>query len=47
MGFIIWTLSGMFFIGEGIYCIKFKKEVSIGFWTNRRKKYKSLQQSLG
>lgn len=25
MGFIIWTLSGMFFIGEGIYCIKSKK----------------------
>ncbi|GIM33351.1 hypothetical protein PAGU1678_26200 [Paraclostridium bifermentans subsp. muricolitidis] len=27
MGFIIWTLLGIFFIGEGIYCIKSKKEV--------------------
>ena len=37
MGFLIWTLSGMFFIGEGIYCIKSKKEVAIGFWTNGKK----------
>lgn len=37
MGFIIWTLLGIFFIGEGIYCIKSKKEVAIGFWTNGKK----------
>jgi len=28
---------GMFFIGEGIYCIKSKKEAALGFWTNGKK----------
>ncbi|CEQ11349.1 Uncharacterised protein [[Clostridium] sordellii] len=37
MVFIIWILVGIFFIGEGIYCIKSKKEVAIGFWTNGKK----------
>ena len=32
MGFIIWILVGIFFIGEEIYCIKSKKEVAIGFF---------------
>lgn len=53
MGFIIWTLLGMFFIGEGIYCIKSKKEVSIGFWTNGKtpqieeKNIKAYNKALG
>ncbi|MBO3443707.1 hypothetical protein [Clostridium sp. CCUG 7971] len=37
MFFIIFVLLGMFFIGEGIYCIKSKKEVAFGFWTNGKK----------
>ncbi|MEG1411217.1 MAG: hypothetical protein RSD36_15375 [Terrisporobacter sp.] len=37
MGFIICVLLGMFFIGEGIYCIKSKKEVAFGFWANGKK----------
>lgn len=37
MGFIIWVLCGMLFIVEGIYCIKSKKEVACGFWTNGKK----------
>lgn len=37
MAFIIWLLLGMFFIWEGIYCIKSKKEVAFGFWTNGKK----------
>ena len=53
MGFIIWTLLGMFFIGEGIYCIKSKKEVPIGFWTNGKtpqieeKNIKAYNKALG
>lgn len=53
MGFIIWTLLGMFFIGEGIYCIKSKKEVAIGFWTNGKtpqieeKNIKAYNKALG
>lgn len=53
MGFIIWTLLGMFFIGEGIYCIKSKKEVAIGFWTNGKtpqieeKNIKAYNKTLG
>lgn len=34
MGFIMWTLLGILFIMEGIYCINSKKEVAFGFWTN-------------
>lgn len=37
MVFIIWLLIGMFFIWEGIYCIRSKKDVAIGFWTNGKK----------
>ncbi|MCU9811933.1 hypothetical protein [Paraclostridium sp. AKS81] len=53
MGFIIWTLVGMLFIMEGIYCIKSKKEVAIGFWTNGKtpsievKNIKAYNKSLG
>lgn len=37
MFFIIWVLLGMFFIREGIYCIKSKKEVAFGFWSTGKK----------
>lgn len=37
MVFIIWLLLGIFFIWEGIYCIRSKKDVAIGFWTNGKK----------
>ncbi|EQK42873.1 putative membrane protein [[Clostridium] bifermentans ATCC 638] len=37
MGFIIWALLGILFIVEGIYCIKSKKEVPFGFWSNGKK----------
>lgn len=53
MGFIIWTLVGMLFIMEGIYCINSKKEVAIGFWTNGKKpqievkNIKAYNKSLG
>lgn len=53
MGFIIWLLLGIFFIGEGIYCIKSKKEVTFGFWTNGKKplidekNIKSYNKALG
>lgn len=34
MSFIMWTLLGILFVMEGIYCINSKKEVAFGFWTN-------------
>ena len=37
MTFIIWALLGILFIVEGIYCIKSKKEVAFGFWSNGKK----------
>ena len=35
--FMIWLLIGMFFIVEGINCIKSKKEVAFGFWSTGKK----------
>ncbi|EQK47440.1 putative membrane protein [[Clostridium] bifermentans ATCC 19299] len=53
MGFIIWALLGILFIVEGIYCIKSKKEVAFGFWSNGKKpsievkNIKSYNKALG
>lgn len=52
MFFIICTLLGMFFIGEGIYCIKSKKEVVFGFSNGKKPKIedkyiKAYNKALG
>ena len=52
MFFIIWILLGMFFIGEGIYCIKSKKEVVFGFSNGKKPKIedkyiKAYNKALG
>lgn len=44
--------KGIFFIREGIYYIKSKKEVAFGFWStgknsNRRKNIKAYNKALG
>ncbi len=34
LGFIIWAVFGLAFIGLGIYCFFSRKEVAFGFWAN-------------
>lgn len=34
IGFIIWALLGVLFIGLGIHAFLSKKEVPLGFWAN-------------
>ena len=34
LGFIIWAVMGLLFVGLGIYAFLSKREVPFGFWTN-------------
>ena len=34
IGFIIWLVIGLFFIGNGLYCLKAKE--ATGFWANAK-----------
>ena len=36
IGFIIWALAGVAFIGLGIYCFFSKKSAAFGFWANAK-----------